>query len=245
MTHRTTEGIALIDANADAWGHCNNFRFHVWWHKALLHLDEGDIEHVLALYDTKIRDEKTDDFRDFSNASSLLMRLELENVDVGHRWCELADLAENRTNDGCLTFADLHYMLALTGDKREDAAARLTARVAQDASGTSELAMTMRDPGVAVAEGLAAFSDGRYKTAFAHLYAAHPKFQTMGGSHAQRDVFERVTIEAGVRAGALAKTKQLLDRRVEQRNGAVDDFAQRRLKMVSEAWDAQTSVAAE
>lgn len=245
MTHRTARGIELIDSNACAWNHCNNFRFHVWWHKALLHLDQGDIGEVLALYDTKIRSEKTDDYRDFSNASSLLMRLELEGVDVGTRWGELADLAETRSADGCLTFADLHYMLALAGDKRENAVARLTARVAQDAKGQSDVAQVMRDPGLAVSEGLAAFSDGRYKTAFAHLHAAQPRFQVVGGSHAQRDVFERVTIEAGLRAGALRSTRSLLQARIAQRKGAVDAFAETRLKMIDDAWSEQASVAAE
>ena len=49
--------LSLIDGNASAWSHCNNFRFHVWWHKALLHLDKGETDHVLSLYDTRIRDE--------------------------------------------------------------------------------------------------------------------------------------------------------------------------------------------
>lgn len=245
MTHRTEEGIALIDGNPDAWGHCNNFRFHVWWHKALLHLDQGDVAKVLELYDTKIRSDKTDDYRDFSNASSLLMRLELEDVDVGDRWVELADLAETRSGDGCLTFADLHYMLALAGDNRPDAAARLTARVAKDANGFSDVANVMRAPGVDVAQGLEAFSDGRYKDAFAQLNRAQPKFQSMGGSHAQRDVFERVTIEAGLRAGALIATRGLLQARINQRKGAVDTFAETRLAAVKEAIDLHSSVAAE
>ncbi len=245
MTHRPEEGIALIDDNRGAWGHCNNFRFHVWWHKALLLLDQGKVDQVLDLYDTQIRSDKTDDYRDFSNASSLLVRLQLEGVSVGDRWAELADLAENRTNDGCLTFADLHYMMALVGDKRTDAATRLTARIAQDARADSELSAIMRDPGVAVTQGLLDFSDGHYANAFANLSVAHPKFQSLGGSHAQRDVFERMTIEAGLRAGALSATETLLERRIAQRKGAQDTFAETRLQMVRDARDLQDAVAAE
>ena len=245
MTHRPSKGIALIDDNLHAWGHCNNFRFHVWWHKALLHLDRGEVDEVLALYDDKIRSEKTDDYRDFSNASSLLVRLELEGISIGNRWAELADLAETRTNDGCLTFADLHYMMALVGDNRADAATRLTARIAKDAQSDAEVSLVMRDPGVAVTQGLAAFSDGRYDDAFANLHAAHPRFQSMGGSHAQRDVFERVTIEAGLRAGSLDATQVLLEQRIAQRKGAVDDFAQTRLQMVCDARELQARLAAE
>ena len=245
MTHRTHDGIALIDNNMAAWDHCNNFRFHVWWHKALLHLDQGDVAQVLSLYDDHIRSDKTDDYRDFSNASSLLTRLELEGVDVGARWDELADLAEKRSDDGCLVFADLHYMLALAGDDREDAAARMLARVAKDAQGHDEMALIMDNPGVAAAEGLAAFGAANYATAFEKLRMARPRLQLMGGSHAQRDVFERVTIEAGLRAGRLDATERLLRARTALRNGTVDAFADKRLRMIADARELSTTFAAE
>ena len=245
MTHQTQAGIALIENNTRAWGHCNNFRYHVWWHKALLLLDLGEYDAVLGLYDTEIREEKTDDYRDFSNASSLLLRLELEGVDVGDRWSELADLAESRSGDGCLVFADLHYMLALAGDNRPDAAARLTANVATTAQGSADQAHVMKDPGVAAAEGLAAFGEGQYDLAFSKLRAAQPKFQIMGGSHAQRDVFERVTIDAGLRAGRLDETAAVGAERTALRNGAVDAFTDARMKMIARARALKPTVAAE
>ena len=232
MTHLIDQGIALIDSNLSAWSHCNNFRFHVWWHKALLHLDQGDIATVFDLYDTKVRDEKTDDYRDFSNASSLLMRLELEGIDVGDRWVELADLAESRTDDGCLTFADMHYMLALIGDTRPDAVANLTAEVAKNAQKQGDMAQVMLSPGLAASQGMAAFGEADYATAFAHLNAAKPHFQAMGGSHAQRDVFERLTIEAGLRAGRLADTEVLLRARTAMRSGQEDSFAAARMQQI-------------
>lgn len=234
MTHLTDKGIHLIDGNQSAWSHCNNFRFHVWWHKALLHLDQGDVATVLDLYDTKVRDEKTDDYRDFSNASSLLMRLEIEGIDVGNRWVELADLAETRTNDGCLTFADMHYMLALIGETRPDAVARLNAQVAKAAQGKKDMDRVMLQPGVATSQGLAAFGEANYDTAFSHLQSAQPHFQAMGGSHAQRDVFERLTIEAGLRAGRFAEAENLLRARTDLRAGHEDSFAASRMMQLSE-----------
>ena len=154
MSHNPAKGISLIDHNTAAWDHCNNFRFHVWWHKALLHLDHSEYAYVLHLYDTKIRYEKTDDYRDFSNASSLLTRLELEGVDVGNRWSELADLAGSRSEDGCRIFADLHYMLALSGDSRAGATSNWIGRVARDAKTQTEAGRLMTAPGMAAATAL-------------------------------------------------------------------------------------------
>lgn len=245
MTHRPEHGIALIDQNAPAWGHCNNFRFHVWWHKALLHLDRGEYDYVLDLYDTKIRSEKTDDYRDFSNASSLLIRLELEGMNVGKRWEELSDLADRRSTDGCLAFADLHYMLALAGDKRPDASDQLIARLERDAKGQQEAERVMHAPGIEAAKGLSAFGNADYVKAYRHLAAARPLMQTVGGSHAQRDVFERITIEASIRAGRVLEAQQMLQERVRLRGGAEDAFATARLQRIANIRAIEQTVAAQ
>lgn len=235
MTARPALGIDLIESHTGAWDHCNNFRYHVWWHKALLHMDQGQLDVALGLYDAQIRADKTDDYRDISNATSLLVRLELEGIDVGPRWEELADLAQNRTEDGCAIFADLHYMLALTGANRPEAKAAMTARFARDAAKTGEMPQRYADPGVAALAGLNAFAEGRYDAAFGDLVAARPAMQTIGGSHAQRDVFERITIDAGLRAGRYDQTEAVLSERLARRAGCKDRFTNARLAAIQDA----------
>ena len=235
MTARPDAGITLIENNVSAWDHCNNFRYHVWWHKALLHMDRGENDIVLALYDQYIRADKTDDYRDIANATSLLMRLELEGMNVSDRWEELADFAQNRTDDGCLVFADLHYQLALGAAGREDAKAALSARFAVDAARQGEMPARVADPGKAALSGLNAFAEGRYDAAFRDLAAARPTMQVIGGSHAQRDVFERMTIDAGLRSGMYEATEALIEDRIARRAGAIDRFAATRLASINDA----------
>ena len=235
MTARLDAGIALIENNTAAWEGSNNFRYHVWWHKALLHLERGETDRALGLYDAQIRADKTDDYRDIANATSLLMRLELEGMDVGPRWDELADFSEARVEDGCLVFADLHYLLALTGADRGNAAAQMAVRFARDATGTGEMAAQVDAPGTAALAGLNAFAEGRYDTAFLNLAAARPLMPTIGGSHAQRDVFERMTIDAGLRAGRYDATSAILRDRLKQRGGHMDRFAATRFETLNTA----------
>ncbi|WP_298920753.1 tetratricopeptide repeat protein [uncultured Roseobacter sp.] len=235
MTARPDMGIKLIESHVNAWDHCNNFRYHVWWHKALLHMDQGEMDVALGLYDAQIRADKTDDYRDISNATSLLVRLELEGIDVGPRWEELADLAQNRTDDGCVVFADLHYMLALTGADRGEAKDAMTQRFAKDAANTGEMPQRYADPGVAALSGLNAFAEGRYDAAFGDLIAARPAMQTIGGSHAQRDVFERITIDAGLRAGRYDQTEAVIQDRLTRRAGRRDRFTNTRLATIDQA----------
>lgn len=236
MTARPRDGLKWLSTRTEAWAHCNNFRFHVWWHKALMHLDLGEFDAALALYDSDVRAEKTDDYRDIANATSLLSRLEIEGVDVGSRWEELADLAAGRAQDGCLAFADLHYMLALIGGDRPAAAAELLARIARDAQANrSDMDQIYHHPGLSAAEGLEAFGEGRFGAAFTHLSGAQDALQRVGGSHAQRDIFERLTIEAALRGGYLSAAERLLGERLTRRGGARDGYTDRRLATLAEA----------
>ena len=228
-------GIKLIEDHKSAWDGSNNFRYHVWWHKALLHLDRGEEDVALALYDDQIRADKTDDYRDIANATSLLLRLELEGREVGDRWDELGALAENRIDDGCVVFADLHYQLALAGAEKGAAADAMMARFARDAQQRGDMADRVADPGVAALNGLNAFAEGRYGDAFIQLADARPKMQTIGGSHAQRDVFERMTIDAGIRAGHFDGAEQLLMDRLALRAGKEDRFAATRFEQLTRA----------
>ncbi len=234
MTGDSVGGIAWLEARETAWAHCNNFRYHVWWHKALMHLDLGQIDQVMALYDRQIRADKTDDYRDISNATSLLSRLELEGVDVGDRWEELADFSANRTADGCLVFADLHYLMALVGDHRETAIAEMMGRLHRDAhAAKTDTHRAMANPGLSAAAGLEAFGEARYSAAFVNLARARTTLRQAGGSHAQRDVFERLTIDAGIRAGHLDEAEAILAERSAQRKGHEDAYASARHALIA------------
>jgi tetratricopeptide (TPR) repeat protein len=235
MTGRAEEGVAWLSGREAAYAHCSNFAFHVFWHLALFRLELGDRQGALELYDARIRATKSDDFRDVSNAASLLQRLELDGVAVGSRWEELADIAERRVADGCLVFADLHYLLSLLGAGREVAATALAAGLDDAAGGRlADQRGPAGGPGRLTAEGLIAFRRGDYAVAADHLLAARSGLQAIGGSHAQRDVFEQVTLEAVIRSGDVATADGLLRQRLKARRGS-NRFAATRLSSTIDA----------
>lgn len=235
MTGQARAGLDWLTGREASWAHCNNFRFHVWWHRALMHLDLGQSDAALAHYDADIRAEKTDDYRDIANAASLLSRLELEGVSVGDRWEELAVLAVRRATDGCLAFADLHYMLALCGGARDQAAVALIARMQSTPRSAGEAQAVISHPGLHIAQGLHAFSGGEYSSAWIHLRAGWADLQSIGGSHAQRDVFDRITIEAALRGGYMDTAEGLIHDRMARRAGMADGYATARLALIGSA----------
>ncbi len=238
MTGQVQTGIKWLQSNSTTWSHCNNFRFHCWWHLALFYLDRKEYDKVLSLYDIEIRYKKTDDYRDIANGASLLARLEMERINVGNRWEELANVSETHTEDNCLVFADLHYMLSLTAGNRTNAAEILTTNIKNFAKTERNFMSNIAgNVGVSVIAGISEYQKQNYLTAFQHLSQAWPNLQKIGGSHAQRDVFERLTIESAIRSGCSVAASKLLTTRLNER-GALDGYAKRKFATIKQMQNA-------
>jgi hypothetical protein len=228
MTGRTCEGITWL-ADDEKWSHANNFRLHLFWHQALFNIEAGQLVEATAVYDLRMVTNGSEDYRDIANCASLLARLEYEGVDVGKRWESVADRAERRANDGRLVFADLHYILALLGAGRVKSADALARRVVDDsfANSSDERRVAARSGGT-VACGLLAFQEGDYVAAARWFSAARSTLIDIGGSNAQRDLFDQVYIESLIRSGDGKQASALLERRLSLRMGR-NRFALERL----------------
>lgn len=203
---RAREGLAWM-ARIDEEG-VNNFAGHLGWHRALFHLGLGETGAALALHDERVATHLGRDYRDVANASTLLWRLEHEGVDVGDRWQRLAGLARERLGDHALGFADVHYVLALTG--------------AGDVAGARRMLVSMQahrsDPvAVAAAEAVIDVADVALDRGVETLLAHRASLVRLGGSHVQRDVFGLVLIDAALRSGLRELADRLLSERLEQR----------------------------
>ncbi|MEM8744053.1 MAG: tetratricopeptide repeat protein [Pseudomonadota bacterium] len=232
MQCRHSEGRDLLNYPFGTWDDRTPFKDHLWWHSALFALEEGDIARVLELYDREVRVDENGFYLDVQNAASLLERLELLGVDVGTRWDELADLAESRAGDHVMPFTDVHFMLALVGAKRLDAAkSYLGSLKAFARDGGNDAARVTGDVAVPLCEGLLAYGEGRYEDAADMLCAFDHDLSPLGASHAQRDIFQQLKIDAVMRAGRTGLARDLLEARDGARPGS--DWARNRLKSLS------------
>jgi tetratricopeptide (TPR) repeat protein len=213
MQGRQEDGIAWLASRTRDWAEDNMFAVHNWWHLALFHLDLGQIERVLELYDTHIRGNRSDVVLDLIDASAMLWRLHLRGVDVGGRWPEIADTWEHRGGDGYYAFNDVHALMAFVAEGRDGAIARVLAalRQAADSSGTN--AMMSREVGLPVAEALVAFGRGDYRRVIESLMPVRHIAQRFGGSNAQRDILHLTLLEAALRSGRTELARALAGER--------------------------------
>jgi tetratricopeptide (TPR) repeat protein len=188
---RMREGIAWLRWLEPHLAGGSNFVRHVHWHRALFHLALGQHEAALALHDTRVWAEPSEDVRDLMNAAHLLWRLEASGVPVGAaRWDAVADVAERRIGEHAWALADLHDVIALAGAGREAAAARLVRSMGTHAaSHGGDQARLSAEVGLAAARAVRAAMGGDAGAAADGLDAVLPRLPELGGSHAQRSVF--------------------------------------------------------
>jgi len=208
MTGRAEEGIEWLQSTLPGWG-SSTMKLHNWWHALLLHIDLGDTDTTLGLYDTRLVDDERVDAEALADRVSALARLSLLDVDVGNRWIVLAKLWEPLMFDARSSFNDLHALLAFHYSDRSDLAEALMECVRKQYDRT----IPMMRVGASVLEGVDALFQGDNDAALALLQENLYHVNLIGGSHAQRDLVSQITLESAVRAGEWASARTLLKER--------------------------------
>lgn len=211
---RIAEGTEFLASVSDTWTGLNSFMVtHNWWHQALFLLEQDRHAEVLALYDQQVWGVVKEYTQDQINAVSLLARLELAGVDVGAaRWADVADHLALRLGDQVLPFLDLQYLYGLARAGRAPAAATLLRNIEAHAATRSEAheRTVWQQVCVPAAHGLLAHARGDWATAAQQLGAALPRLLEIGGSHAQRDLFHQIWLDALQRNGQWAAAQNVL-----------------------------------
>jgi tetratricopeptide (TPR) repeat protein len=200
---RVDEGIAWMSSLADTWESCNSMLYtHNWWHIALYYLELGDSKKALELYDTRIWGRANQQSpKDQVGAISLLSRLELRGIDVGDRWQELSIYLFPRLHEHALPFQDLHYIYALARARYTDWVNEMRLSMHKHSLTVNpDLRASWLEVAIPFSRGLFAYAKGEYLNAIAQLKPVLPRLHLIGGSHAQRALFEQFYQDAVLQA---------------------------------------------
>lgn len=210
---RIDEGIAFMASVAPSWAGLNSFMHtHNWWHLALFYISRDRQAEVLAIYDNHVWACEKDYSQDQVGAVSLLARMEFAGIDIGDRWAEVASRIAARGPDTVSPFLTLQYLYALAHAGRPEAGALMeairarAAMPAHDREAWAEVALP-------AATGILAHAAGDADIAVRGLGRALPRMQEIGGSHAQRDFFGQIHLDALIRAGEASAAQQVLEMR--------------------------------
>lgn len=221
MAGRSRDGIEWMRERQSHWAEDNFLAVHNWWHWALFHLDLGEIDAVLALFDGPIHGSRSTVTVDLIDASALLWRLELRGTDVKGRWHSVAETWRAAAQPGLYAFNDFHAMMAWVGaGDAERASQWLQAQTGQPADRTGDHARISAEVGAPLLDAVAAFGRGDYAGTVDLLREARPIAHRFGGSNAQRDLLDLTLVEAARRSGNLPLVRALVAERVQLKPGS-------------------------
>ena len=208
---RFDEGEAFLRSVADTWTGLNSFMVtHNWWHLALFLIEGGRLDEALALHDARVWGVCPDYSQDQVNAVSLLARLELAGADVGGRWQALAPWLAPRIHDHVQPFLDLHYLYGLARAGRPEADAMLASVEVHARCAPAATRDAWTGVCVPACRGLLAHARGDAHGALRGLGEALPRMAEIGGSHAQRDLFEQIRVDALMACGRWSAAQHAL-----------------------------------
>jgi len=211
---RIDEGIGFLERARSGWTGLNSFMLtHLWWHLGLFYLSAGREADALAAYDEHVWAVAKDYSQDQIGAVSLLARLEIDGVPVGKRWQELGGHLAVRKTDVVHPFLSVQYLYGLARAGRDEADRLLDAITAAAADPERQDRAVWRQVALPLARGLLAHARGGHAAAAEQLADVLPRLIRIGGSHAQRDLFEIILLDARIRSGDFVEAQQMLERR--------------------------------
>ena len=218
MQGRMDEGRAWMEGLCGNWGKANQIGHHNWWHLCLFLLEAGEHDQILELLISRIRNPESplvqavpDATIDIQNVASLLMRLELRGVDVGDRWQVIADISTDRTKDHANPFSSAHDAMALAAVGDFTSIDTLVASMHASGAEHGTVGQVTTALGIPLVKAMAAHRKREYDRVIELLWPVRRDLYQVGGSHAQRDIFFQVLVDAAMHANKTDLLSVLMD----------------------------------
>ncbi|XP_013774290.1 tetratricopeptide repeat protein 38-like isoform X2 [Limulus polyphemus] len=202
MEGRTNEGIAFMSSTVKNWEVNNLLVCHNFWHWAVYHIEQGELEAAMDIFDTQVGKKlHSGSFLDISDATALLYRLELEGAQVKDRWREVSEVCRTYIEDHTSAFNDTHIFMSCLGAKDENATKLLMNSLDQYIRETKGVSSKVSAKvGRKIIQALLAYDEERYEDVVSLLYPLRYEIVEIGGSNAQRDVFNLLLIHATLKS---------------------------------------------
>jgi len=214
LTGRLDEGIRFMESMAPTWNECGSFMYsHNWWHTSLFYLDRDASDIVLDIYDKHIWLKAKESAQEQIGATALLWRLDLRKIPVASHWDDVSDYIVPHIKEHIQPFLDLHYIYALAKSGKDE-------RVKEMLDSLNSSALYQKNQSEVtryMAEAFVLYARGDWESSYKQLAPIYDRTKEIGGSQAQRDVFEQTYIDILLQTRRYDRVKGLLEDRVSRR----------------------------
>ena len=222
-TGDNSQGADFLGGWLDGFDRRASYRVHLSWHQALFQLALGHYSNAMGVYENDIRPAvAAKSYQSLADTASLVWRMNIYgNAAPQAPWDELLALAAPAAERPGPAFRDAHAALAFTAAGDEVSLGRLIDGLKDAADKGSAVTAECTLP---LVQGIVAFGQGEYSDAVRLIAPVVPQLTRVGGSHAQREVFEDTLLEAYFRAEEFDKAETMLRERLGRRESPRDTF---------------------
>uniref|UniRef100_UPI00398EE2CD tetratricopeptide repeat protein 38 isoform X3 n=1 Tax=Pristiophorus japonicus TaxID=55135 RepID=UPI00398EE2CD len=183
-------GLKFMKQTENNWKGSDMLACHNYWHWALYHIEKGEYETALSIYDTHVSPScfNSGTMLDLVDACSMLYRLQMEGINVDNRWKELLRITKNHAKDHILIFNDAHILMSLLGAKDAESANQLVTSLQElsQTPGENSQHQLARDLGLPICQAITEFANGNYSHTVDLLNPVRYQIKNIGGSDAQK-----------------------------------------------------------
>uniref|UniRef100_A0A2I2ZC15 Tetratricopeptide repeat protein 38 n=1 Tax=Gorilla gorilla gorilla TaxID=9595 RepID=A0A2I2ZC15_GORGO len=190
MKAEIKDGLEFMQHSETLWKDSDMLACHNYWHWALYLIEKGEYEAALTIYDTHVS----------SSLQALGLLPMSSGVSVGQRWQDVLPVARKHSRDHILLFNDAHFLMASLGahDPQTTQELLTTLRDASESPGENCQHLLARDVGLPLCQALVEAEDGNPDRVLELLLPIRYRIVQLGGSNAQRDVFNQLLIHAAL-----------------------------------------------
>lgn len=207
MTGERVLGIEHLTTSVPDWQESFS-NIHMWWHLALMYIDEGRFDDANDVYDRFMCGTRPTTMHDVGDRASYLWRLHLLGQDVTLRASDISRDAQQYIGDSTYGFNEAHLVMSelLNG---KPANARKIIEFMKERESDSFESRVLGEVAIPFCEGLLHFANGEYAVAASIIASMRHSAYRLGGSHAQCDIVFLSAIAAAAAADDLALTRSL------------------------------------
>uniref|UniRef100_A0A669ER49 Tetratricopeptide repeat protein 38 n=1 Tax=Oreochromis niloticus TaxID=8128 RepID=A0A669ER49_ORENI len=203
MKAELDKGLKFMESREKDWEVSDMLASHNYWHWALYFIEK--VKMIMAFSDhlqllqIHLKSSASGAMLDIVDACSLLYRLEMDGVCVKERWQELLQVTRPHTDDHVTLFNDLHFLMVSLGAKESGTSRRLLEGL-QELPGDNQQHQLAGTVGIPMCQAMLEYNQGNYSQAVELLYPLRYRMVDIGGSDAQRDLFNQLLIHAAMKS---------------------------------------------
>jgi len=207
-------GTKILEDYQYVWDHSGQaINSHNYWHLALMHLENHEVEKAYTFLDNHILGDKPYLVIQKLDAISLLWRLEMAGFNISeHIWKSIADEIKENAKDCYIAYISAHYIYALARAGMEHELAEALRSVKSNVEGIDGPEKEVWEKvGLPLIDATASYALDKYKPAADILAQIIDDVEMVGGSDAQVDLFRQAYLLSLINCNKKSEAKKYLN----------------------------------